>query len=165
MKKGEELGDSNITETENEFRYQYSKENAPVFAIGFIVFLLVAANVIIILLVIRLLLKSIFVKREKEFGIKKALGFTSTQLRVQLSLSLIPATAIAAGIGAVVGYFFINPLFGFVLGRFGIKSSNLIVKPELVAGPSIAVVIMVFVFSFVMSGRMKKVSAYRLIQE
>lgn len=165
LRKGEKLGDSNITETENNYRYQHSKENAPVFAIGFIVFLLVAANVIIILLVIRLLLKSIFVKREKEFGIKKALGFTSTQLRVQLSLSLIPATAIAAGIGAVVGYFFINPLFGFVLGGFGIKSSHLIVKPELVVGPAIAVVIMVFVFSFVMSGRMKKVSAYRLIQE
>lgn len=165
LRKGEELGDSNITETENNYRYQHSKENAPVFAIGFIVFLLVGANVVIIMLVIRLLLKSIFVKREKEFGIKKALGFTSTQLRVQLSLSLIPATAIAAAVGAAVGYFFINPLFGFVLSGFGIKSSHLIVKPELVAGPAVAVVIMVFVFSFVMSGRMKKVSAYRLIQE
>jgi ABC-type lipoprotein release transport system permease subunit len=165
LKKGEELGDSNITETENNYRYQHSKENAPVFAIGFIVFLLVAANVVIIMLVIRLLLKSIFVKREKEFGIKKALGFTSTQLRVQLSLSLIPATAIAAAVGAVCGYFLINPLFGFVLSGFGIKSSHLIIKPELVAAPAMAVVIMVFVFSFVMSGRMKKVSAYKLIQE
>ena len=165
LRKGKESGGSNITEIENNYRYQHSKENAPVFAIGFIVFLLVAANAIIILLVIRLLLKSIFVKREKEFGIKKALGFTSTQLRIQLSLSLIPATAIAATVGAVVGYYFINPLFGFVLGGFGIKSSHLIVKPQLVAGPAIAVVIMVFVFSFIMSGRMKKVSAYRLIQE
>ncbi|MCR5632997.1 MAG: ABC transporter permease [Eubacterium sp.] len=165
LRKGEELGDSNITETENNYRYQHSKENAPVFAISFIVFLLIVVNVVIILLVIRLLLKSIFVKREKEFGIKKALGFTSTQLRVQLSLSLIPATAIAATVGAVVGYFFINPLFGFVLGGFGIKSSHLIVRPELVAGPAIAVVIMVFIFSFVMSGRMKRISAYKLIQE
>ena len=165
LRKGEELGDSNITETENNYRYQHSKENAPVFAIGFIVFLLVAANVVIIVLVIRLLLKSIFVKREKEFGIKKALGFTSTQLRVQLALSLIPATAIASAVGAVCGYFLINPLFGLVLSGFGIKSSHLIIKPELVVAPAMAVIIMVFVFSFVMSGRMKKVSAYKLIQE
>ena len=165
LRKGEELGDSNITETENNYRYQHSKENAPVFAIGFIVFLLVAANVVIIVLVIRLLLKSIFVKREKEFGIKKALGFTSTQLRVQLAFSLIPATAIASAVGAVCGYFLINPLFGLVLSGFGIKSSHLIIKPELVVAPAMAVIIMVFVFSFVMSGRMKKVSAYKLIQE
>ncbi|MCR4846674.1 MAG: ABC transporter permease [Eubacterium sp.] len=165
LRKGIALGDTNITETENNYRYQHSKENTPVFAIGFIVFILVTANVIIILLVIRLLLKSIFVKREKEFGIKKALGFTSTQLRLQLSLSLIPATLLAALTGAVVGYFFINPVFGYVLGGFGIKSSHLIVKPELVAMPVVAVVIMVFVFSFIMSGRMKKVSAYKLIQE
>ncbi|SEP64538.1 ABC-type transport system, involved in lipoprotein release, permease component [Lachnospiraceae bacterium NE2001] len=165
IKKGKALGDSNITDTENSYKYQHSKENAPVYAIGFIVAVLVLTNIAIILLVIRLLLKSIFVKREKEFGIKKALGFTSNQLRFQLSLSLIPATAFASALGAVVGYFFINPLFGLVLSNFGIKSSHLIVRPEIVTAPAIAVTIMVFIFSFIMSGRMKKVSAYKLIQE
>ncbi len=165
LKKGKALGDENITDTENNYKYQHSKENAPVYAIGFVVFVLVLTNIVIILLVIRLLLKSIFVKREKEFGIKKALGFTSNQLRLQLSLSLIPAAAFASAIGAVVGYFFINPLFGLVLGGFGIRSSHLIVRPELVTIPAIAVTVMVFIFSFIMSGRMKKVSAYRLIQE
>ncbi|MBR4344095.1 MAG: ABC transporter permease [Lachnospiraceae bacterium] len=165
LKKGEELHDANITETENNYRYTHSKENAPVFAVGFIVFILVAVNIVIILLVIRLLMKSIFVKREKEFGIKKALGFTSTQLRMQLSLSFVPATAIAAAVGAIVGYFFINPFFGLVLGGFGIKSSNLIVSSELVMGPAIAVIIIVFFFSFMMSSKIKKISAYKLIQE
>ena len=45
MKKGEALGDSNITGSENQFKFQRSSENTPVFAVGFIVLLLVILNV------------------------------------------------------------------------------------------------------------------------
>ena len=118
-----------------------------------------------VFLVIRLLLKTVFVKREKEFGIKKALGFTSLQLRYQLSLSLIPSTLLAAVIGAAVGYFFTNPLFGLVLRNYGLRTSSLIVKPEMMIVPTVAVSVLVFVFSFIMSGRMKRISAYNLMRE
>ncbi len=165
MKKGEALGDSNITGSENQFKFQRSSENTPVFAVGFIVLLLVILNVVTILLVVRLLLKTVFVKREKEFGIKKALGFTSLQLRYQLSLSLIPSTLIAAILGAAAGYFFINPMFSMVLRNYGLRSSHLIVHYDMMIIPTAAVTLLVFIFSFIMSGRMKRISAYRLIQE
>ncbi|WP_080770573.1 ABC transporter permease [Ruminococcus flavefaciens] len=48
---------------------------------------------------------------------KKAVGFTSTQLRCQLSLSLMPTTIIAAVSGSVLGYLLLNPLFTLILGR------------------------------------------------
>ena len=95
IRKAEALGDDNITSTDNQYRFQHSEENTPVFAIGVIVMIQMLLNVVVVLLVIRLLLKTVFIKREKEFGIKKALGFTSGQLRVQLSLSLMPVTAAA----------------------------------------------------------------------
>lgn len=158
-------GDSNITSTKNEYKFQHSNENTPVFAVSFIVLILVLLNVAIIILVIRLLMKTVFIKREKEFGIKKAVGFTSTQLRYQLSLSLMPTTLIAAAAGAISGYFLVNPLFTQVLSGYGIKDADLIIKPLLSVITAIAVAVMVFIFSFVMSGKMKKVSAYKLIQE
>ena len=165
MKKGEALGDSNITGSENQFKFQRSSENTPVFAVGFIVLLLVILNVVTILLVVRLLLKTVFVKREKEFGIKKALGFTSLQLRYQLSLSLIPSTLLAAALGAIAGYLFVNPMFGMVLRNYGVRSSHLIVNSNMMIIPIVAVTLLVFIFSFIMSGRMKRISAYKLIQE
>ena len=165
LRQGKELCGNDITGVDNYFRFQHSEENTPVFAVGLVVLILVFLNITTIMLVIRLLLKTVFVKREKEFGIKKAVGFTSTQLRYQLSLSLLPTTLTASVCGSAAGYFGIDPMFALVLSGYGIKSSNLIIKPELMILPVIAVTILVFGFSFIMSGRMKKLSAYKLIQE
>lgn len=156
---------SEITGTENRYRYQHSDENTPVFAIGLVVLILAVLMITTVLLVIRLLLKTVFVKKEKEFGIKKAVGFTSTQLRCQLALSLLPTTLVASAAGAVTGYFGINPLFALVLSGYGIKNSDLIIRSALMVIPIAAVTILVFIFSFAMSGKMKKLSAYKLIQE
>jgi len=126
---------------------------------------MILLSVATVLLVIRLLLKTVFIKKEREFGIKKAIGFTSTQLRYQLSLSLMPTTITASVCGAVLGYFLLNPLFTLILGRYGIKNADLLLQPVLILITAAAIAVMVFAFSFIMSGKMKKLSAYRLIQE
>ena len=157
--------DSRIASTANEFAFQHSNENTPVFAVGFIVLIMIMMSIATVVLVIRLLMKTVFIKREKEFGIKKAVGFTSTQLRYQLSLSLMPTSLLAAAAGAAAGYFLVNPLFTVVLGGYGIRDADLIIKPFVSVVTAAAIVVMMFAFSFVMSGRMKKLSAYKLIQE
>lgn len=63
--------DSNIVNAKNIYTYQHSNENTTVFAVGFIVLILIILNIATIILVIRLLLKTEFIKKEKEFGIKK----------------------------------------------------------------------------------------------
>ena len=108
------LGDV-CTGVDNVYRYQRSTDNLTMFAALMLILLLILVNVAIIYLVIKLLLKTIFIRREKEFGIKKAVGFTSRQLRVQLALSLFPVSLIAAGVGAVLGFFLVNPLISVVL--------------------------------------------------
>ena len=165
LQKGRDLCGSEILNTENNFRFQHSADNVPVYAVGLIVVILVVLNVATVLLVITLLLKTVFVKREKEFGIKKAVGFTSSQLRYQLSLSLLPTTLLASMTGAVLGYFGINPMFALVLNGYGIKNSDLIIKAALMLLPVAAVTALVFACSYLLSGRMKKLSAYKLIQE
>ncbi len=95
------LDDDAITETKYYYREQRSSENVPVYAVGFIVLIMIILSIATVLLVIRFLLKAVFIRKEREFGIKKAVGFTSTQLRYQLSLSLMPTTIIAAITGSV----------------------------------------------------------------
>ncbi len=165
LEQGRELCGDQIVNTENQFKYQHSDENTPVLAIGFVVAFLVVLNIATMILVIRLLLKTVFVKREREFGIKKAVGFTSSQLRYQLALSLIPTALIASAAGALAGYFLVNPLFGLVLHGYGIKNSDLIVKASLMVIPVVAITSMIFLLCYLMSGRMKRLSAYGLIQE
>lgn len=165
LKEIRSQNDSNIINTKNEYKFQHSNENTPVFAVGFIVLILIVLNIATVMLVIRLLLKTVFIKKEKEFGIKKAVGFTAAQLRYQLSLSLMPTSVTAAAAGAAGGYFLINPMFTEILRNYGIRSADLIVKPFLSCVTALTVAVLVFLFSFMMSGRMKKLSAYKLIQE
>jgi ABC-type lipoprotein release transport system permease subunit len=165
LSKIEKLENSGVKNTENYYRKQRSSENIPVFAVGFIVLIMIILSIATVLFVLRLLLKTLFIKKEREFGIKKAVGFTSTQLRYQLSLSLMPTTIIAAILGAVLGYFLLNPLFTLILGSYGIRCVDLLLQPLLILITAVSVTVMVFVFSFIMSGRMKKVSVYKLIQQ
>lgn len=165
LREIDELDDCGIASTKNYYRKQRSNENTPVYAVGFIVLVMIILSVATVLFVIRLLLKTVFIKKEREYGIKKAVGFTSAQLRYQLSLSLMPTTIIAAVLGSVLGYLLLNPLFTLILGGYGIREANLLLQPLVILITAAAVTVMVFVFCFVMSGRMKKLSAYKLIQE
>ena len=161
----EALNDDTVNKLSNNYKELRSKENTPVFAVSFMVLVMIVLSVATVLLVIRLLLKTVFIKKEREFGIKKAIGFTSNQLRYQLSLSLMPTTVIASVFGSVLGYFLLDPMFTLILGGYGIKNSDLILKPVIMAITAVSVTLIVFASSFIMSGRMKKLSAYKLMQE
>ena len=160
----QKLGDI-CTDTENYYKFTRSDENVPVYAVTIIIYLLVILSVLTILIVIRLLLKTVFIKKEKEFGIKKAVGFTSGQLRLQIALSLLPTTIFASIIGAFAGYLLINPMFALIFRGFGIMKSDLIIKMLFVLPSVVLVSLVVFGFGYIMSGKMKKISAYNLIQE
>ena len=127
--------------------------------------IMVALNIAIILLVVKILLKTLFIKKEKEFGIKKAVGFTSKQLKIQLSLSLLPVTILASVIGSILGYILVNPLLTAILSGFGMKKTDFIVFPILILLTIAVIGVLVFSMTYVMSGGIKRVSAYELISE
>jgi len=158
------LGDY-CTSTENYYHSQRSTDNVPVFAVSLVILVLIVLNIFTVAIVIRLLLKTVFIKREKEFGIKKAVGFTSRQLRVQLALSILPISIIGSVLGGIAACLTTNKLFDLIFSSYGVKNSDLLINPVVIPVTLAVVTIMVFVISFVMSGRMKKVSAYKLISE
>ncbi len=160
----EGLGDR-VGNVENYYRFQRSMDNVPVLAVTVIVSFLAALSVIIVALVMTLLLQNIFVRREKEFGIKKAVGFTSGQLRLQLSLSLSVILLAAAVSGALMGYFLINPLVTWIFWSYGIKKARLLVCWSAGLVTILGMVILGGGISFLLARRMKKLSAYDLIQE
>lgn len=165
LERAEALLGDNCTSTENYYHTQRSTDNVPVFAVALVILVLIVLNIFTVAIVIRLLLKTVFIKREKEFGIKKAVGFTSRQLRVQLALSLLPVSIIGSVLGAISACLTTNSLFDLIFNSYGIKNSDLTVNPVVIPVTLLIVTLMVFVISFVMTGRMKKISAYQLISE
>jgi len=158
------LGDR-CTASENWYDEMHSGRGTEISAVSLVVMIMVALNIAIILLVIKILLKTIFIKKEKEFGIKKAVGFTSKQLKLQLALSLLPVTLLASVIGAAAGFFMSNPLLTSILSNFGMEKVDFMVFPFLILLTIAVIGILVFAMTYVMSGSIKRVSAYELISE
>ena len=158
------LGDK-CTTADNTYRAVHNGEGTEISAVSLIVMIMVALNVAIIILVVKILLKTLFIKKEKEFGIKKAVGFTSRQLKLQLSLSLLPVTIIASVLGALIGFVLVNPLLTAILSGFGMHKIDFLIFPVLIILTIVLIGILVFAMTYVMSGSIKKVSAYELISE
>ncbi len=151
--------------TENWYDEVHSGRGTEITAVALVVMIMVALNIAIILLVIKILLKTIFIKKEKEFGIKKAVGFTSKQLKLQLSLSLLPVTLLASVIGSILGFVLVNPLLEAILSGFGMEKVDFLILPALILLTIAVIGVLVFLMTYVMSGSIKRVSAYELISE
>lgn len=160
----EQLG-SNFSDSENVYKFQRSSSNTPLLAMKLVVLLLVIVSMVIVILVLNLLLKTVLIKNEKEFGIKKAVGFTSKQIRLQLALSLTPIILLASISGSIIGYFLSNKLIAVMFRSFGIMKSDFIIHAGMIPIVSILMVVFTFVMAYLMSGRIKRISAYKLIQE
>lgn len=127
--------------------------------------IVVVVTVFVILLTMSLLIKTVIIRRQQEFGIKKALGFTSSQLRSELTLSMVPCVLIGSGIGAIIGIGKCNWFLSALLKSMGLAQSKLPAFPWM---GILAVIFITLVSSLIvwsLSSRIKKISAYLLIKE
>ena len=85
-----------------------------------IVFAVLALSVVVITFVLYLLVRTIVSNKKQEYGILKALGFTTGQLILQTALSFMPAVVLSAVVGVTVCSFIINPLTASFLKDIGI---------------------------------------------
>jgi ABC-type antimicrobial peptide transport system permease subunit len=138
----------------------------PVIAIAAaMVAVMVVISILVILLSLNLLVKTMIIKKQREIGIKKALGFSSSQLRTELVLSMLPQIAIGASAGAVVGMLTSNNILATLLSTMGIMRSNMEVFLWMGVVSVLFALVVSFILIWLMSGKIKKISAYSLITE
>ena len=129
------------------------------------VFAIVLISVIVIVLSMNLLVKTMIIKKQKEIGIKKALGFSSGQLRTELVLSMLPQIAIGAAVGSVLGLAWSNKMLAGLLTAVGVLRSNMVTFPWMGIAAVIFSVVISFLIIWMISARIKRISAYSLITE
>ena len=121
--------------------------------------------VLVIILSLNLLVKTLIIKKQQEIGIKKALGFSSSQLRTELVLSMVPQIFVGATVGSILGAMWSNGILAGLLSSMGIMRSNM----EMFFWMPILSIIFALIVSaliiWLMSGRIKHISAYSLITE
>ena len=130
-----------------------------------LVAVLIIVSLLVIFLSMNLLVKTVIIKRQREIGIKKALGFSSTQLRFELVLSMMPFILLGAVVGGIVGCLESNNIMAALLGSIGIMNSSMDVYSWMGYGSVIFIAIVSFLIIWFISGRIKRISAYSLITE
>jgi putative ABC transport system permease protein len=135
-----------------------------------VMFTLAAAGVVtvtslVVILTLYMIIKTTILRRRRELGTQKAIGFTTLQLMNQIALNMTPVILLGVLTGAVAGYFAYNPLFVAVMSGMGITKINLPAPLEQIFIVCAALVIMAYAVSMLISWRIRKISAYALVTE
>lgn len=127
--------------------------------------LIVIVTVLVILLSMSLLIKTVIIRKQQEFGIKKALGFTSEQLRRELTISMLPCVIAGNSVGSLIGTVKANDFLTALLSSLGMARSNLPVYALMGIVSVLLTTLASVVIVWILSSKIKKISAYALIKE
>lgn len=121
---------------------------------------------IVTVLILYYLVKMKITKERINFGIQKAVGFTTGQLMLHTVLSFLPIVALSSLMGTVLAYVGINPLTALVIGSVSsIKKCNFEMNLWMTVLSVIAIIIISAIATMLVSFRIRKVQARILVVE
>ena len=130
-----------------------------------IVFVFAVLILLFVTLIINLIIKTVTVRRQHEFGIQKAIGFTSRQIRRQLAMEIMSVSVVGNIIGAILGCYFTNKIVSLIFSRFGVMKADFLVPVSVGIVSVIGLAVFIFAITYLISANIKKISAYKLISE
>ncbi|MCM1275525.1 MAG: FtsX-like permease family protein [Lachnospiraceae bacterium] len=128
-----------------------------------IVIAVLILSAVIVLFVLYLLVRTMLASKKRDYGIYKALGFTTGQLVLQTAYSFMPALTVSAAVGIILGSFVINPLLALFLGGIGIVKCTFSVPIvfNVIAGAGL--ILFAFGAACLLSSRIKKIAPRELL--
>ncbi|MHB8061879.1 MAG: FtsX-like permease family protein [Ruminiclostridium sp.] len=81
---------------------------------------------LVVVMILYLIIKALIIRRRKELGIQKAVGYTTLQLMTQTSMSFLPVVFLGVILGSII---YINPLLSVLFKRIGVMKVGLLYQP------------------------------------
>lgn len=132
---------------------------------GGVAAVILVTTLAIISLMFALLIKMLLVQRKEHFGIMKALGYTTAQLRLQIAISMMPSVLFGTVIGALLNHFLIGKLFSFIMKNLGISRMSFSVSPVICIGMIVLLILYAFFIAMLYAGKVKRITPYELLTE
>ena len=123
-----------------------------------IVVAILLLSVIIIAFVLYLLVRTMLNNKLHDYGIMKALGFTTKQLILQTALSLMPATIVSAAAGLTLSSIIINPLTALFLSGIGIVKCTFIIPVGFITLAGAGLALYAFLAVCLLSLKIRRIS-------
>lgn len=118
---------------------------------------------IVIALILYLLMKSFLYNKRVEFGIYKALGYTTRNLMLQTALGFMPAIVLAVIVSSIASYFLANPYISKIMGIFGLMKCTFSIPVPGVIVIGIAIVVFAFAVALFQARKIRRIEAYRML--
>ncbi|MEK4425058.1 ABC transporter permease [Solibacillus sp. FSL K6-1523] len=134
-------------------------------AVFAVMVMVLAITVLVVVMILYLVIKMMIIKRKKEFGVMKAIGYSTIQLMHQISISFVPVMITGVAIGGVLGYFYTNPMLSVLLSSVGVKRLDFTVHLPTILILCTGIFIVGYIVAMFVSLKIKKISAYSLMTE
>lgn len=135
------------------------------FAMKLICLIFVSITIAVVVMVELLLVKAKITKERKNYGINKAIGFTTGQLILHMELINIPVILMGALLGAVMGKCFISPLTAAFLSGFGIRKCELSIAPVWFWVTISGIMAIAVAACFISAARIRRIEPVKMLSE
>lgn len=139
--------------------------NSIVSAVNAISVLVYVLAVIFALVVISLVCGKMFARERQDYGIYKAMGFVSANLRLQFALRFMLVSLLGSILGVLLTVLLMNKCFGLLLSYVGVSQIETEIDWLSVFMPIGMMAMVFFLFSYWKAGRIKRVQPRILISE
>jgi putative ABC transport system permease protein len=116
-------------------------------------------------LVLYFVISSSVIRKRRDIGIQKAIGYTTLNLMNQISMSFLLPMVIGIGAGCVLGIPAANPLMSLGMSGMGVVKANFVIPPDWIAATGIGMVVLSYTTSMFITWRIRNISAYALVTE
>ena len=127
--------------------------------------IMLIVTILVIALILYFMISSSIIKRKRELGIQKAVGYTTFQLMNQFSIEFLIPVLTGGIIGTVIGAFTFNPMMTMAMKTAGIMKANFIINPLWIILFGFAIIVFAYVLSLLITWRIRKISAYQMVTE
>ena len=128
-----------------------------------IVVAILILSALIIAFVLYLLTRTTLNNKMRDYGILKAIGFTTKQLILQTSLSFMPAVVLSTVLGLVLSSVIINPLTALFLSGIGIVKCTFNIPIAFNVAAGFGLIAASFALACLMSLRIRKISPKNIL--
>ena len=120
---------------------------------------------LIILLILYVIMRSMITSMKTDFGIFKAMGFTSRQLIVRTVGSITPVVLLGALLSSVLGIFYLPAMFDGIFGVIGALKNNFEIPLFMLLIMAVILTAVNIVIGVMLCRPIKRITAYSLIKE
>lgn len=148
--------------------YEQLSENSRTMYAGIVSAVVVALfviSVLLVLLVLYVIIHSMISRCRQEFGIYKAIGYTSRQLTIMTVTRFIPVVACASVLSAIAGIWYVPVINHTIFGQIGAIKNHFEVSIWILLAAAIIFTVAAFIISVLLATPIKRITAYSLLKE